>query len=207
MKKVKVYILITVLFTLLSCKIDRVKQGIIYGESKSDNADKGLLQAKREIYKKLANALSKEIGREDINVIAGEIEIRSIIDFSSTNKASIKIKKSKDSYYTKIKINDNSLYTNTIAILSEIKQEGIINSNTFRAKAEVQIDKDTELSPFTRASIEKNTLNRALNNLYETIIKNNIDINSALEMTNRAYIVEEIRDTKTYRVVVESVIE
>ncbi|WP_295161063.1 hypothetical protein [uncultured Brachyspira sp.] len=209
MEKNKLYfIIIFLLFCLVSCSKNNIKHGMMYSKQYTDiSFDASRLKAIDNIYYNIAEETSYIINRSDFNIIAVSLKDSDLIDFNNKNNVSIKEYKKDDNFYVEIYVKDESLYSRTLYILNTLKKEGSIDDKTFRANASIEIPDSTKLNPYTKQLLTRNALKRAYESLFKILRSNDIEINRAVNMTNNAYILEESYNSNEYNVVVEAVLD
>ena len=204
MEKNKIYFLI-LLLAIVSCKKNDIEKGILYSTGYSDlNYEASKTKAIENMYYYIAEKTANSINRNDYNVVGVFLKDSNIIDFDNKEIVKIKNYKKKDNYYTDIKVEDASIYTNSLQALNKIVREGKIEGNIFRANASIQLTENAKLSPYTRQMLTQNALKRAYESLYYMLLKEGIDVNKVVELTNNAYIAEESYSKNEYNVVIET---
>ncbi len=205
MKKNKLYLIITLIFIIISCKTNNIKNGIIYSKGSSDlSFDASKEIAINNAYYYIAENTANTINRTDYNVISFFLKDKNIIDLSNNTK--VKKYKKDDIFYTEIKIKDKNIYSNSVEILKEIKNEGLVGKK-YRANASIELTEKAKLSPYTRQILTHSALENAYLNLYRILLNDNIDSNKIITLTNNAYILEENYSANEYSVVIETEIE
>lgn len=205
MKKNKLYLIITLIFIIISCKTNNIKNGIIYSKGSSDlSFDASKEIAINNAYYYIAENTANTINRTDYNVISFFLKDKNIIDLSNNTK--VKEYKKDDIFYTEIKIKDKNIYSNSVEILKEIKNEGLVGKK-YRANASIELTEKAKLSPYTRQILTHSALENAYLNLYRILLNDNIDSNKIITLTNNAYILEENYSANEYSVVIETEIE
>ena len=204
MEKNKIYFLI-LLLAIVSCKKNDIEKGILYSTGYSDlNYEASKTKAIENMYYYIAEKTAPSINRNDYNVVGVFLKDSNIIDFNNKETAKIKNYKKNNNYYTDIKVTDASIYTNSLQALSKIVREGKIEGNIFRANASIQLTENAKLSPYTRQMLTQNALKRAYESLYYMLLKEGIEVNKVVELTNNAYILEESYSENEYNVVIET---
>ncbi|WP_157150600.1 hypothetical protein [Brachyspira sp. SAP_772] len=204
MEKNKIYFLI-LLLTIVSCKKNNIEKGILYSTGYSDlSYEASKTKAIENMYYYIAEKTALSINRSDYNVVGVFLKDSNIIDFNNKEITKIKNYKKNDNYYTDIKVEDASIYTNSLQALSKIVREGKIEGNIFRANASIQLTENAKLSPYTRQILTQNALKRAYESLYYMLLKEGIDVNEVVKLTNNAYISEESYSENEYNVVIET---
>ena len=204
MEKNKIYFLI-LLLAIVSCKKNDIEKGILYSTGYSDlSYEASREKAIENMYYYIAEKTAPNINRNDYNVVGVFLKNSNIIDFNNKETVKIKNYKKNDNYYTDIKVEDISIYTNSLQALSKIVREGKIEGNIFRANASIQLTENAKLSPYTRQMLTQNALKRAYESLYYMLLKEGIDVNKVVELTNNAYISEESYSENEYNVVIET---
>ena len=207
MKKNKLYFISfifikIILLILFSCKNNNLQKGILYSKSSSDlSFEASKEKAINQIYFYIANQTASLIKRNDYNIIAFALKDDNLINFEKS--AIIKEYKKDDNFFTEIKINDEKLYKNVVESLEKMKKEGKIGA-TIRANASIEISENAKLNAYTRQMLTQNALGRAYESLYKILIESGIDANKSLELTNKAYIIEESYSSNDYNVVIET---
>ena len=207
MKKNKLYFISfifikIILLILFSCKNNNLQKGILYSKSSSDlSFEASKEKAINQIYFYIANQTASLIKRNDYNIIAFALKDDNLINFEKS--AIIKEYKKDDNFFTEIKINDEKLYKNVVESLEKMKKEGKIGA-TIRANASIEISENAKLNAYTRQMLTQNALGRAYESLYKILIESGIDANKSLELTNKAYIIEESYSANDYNVVIET---
>ena len=205
MKKNKLYLIITLIFIIISCKTNNIKNGIIYSKGSSDlSFDASKEIAMNNAYYYIAENTANTINRTDYNVISFFLKDKNIIDLSNNTK--VKKYKKDDIFYTEIKIKDKNIYSNSVEILKEIKNEGLVGKK-YSANASIELTEKAKLSPYTRQILTHSALENAYLNLYRILLNDNIDFNKIITLTNNAYILEENYSANEYSVVIETEIE
>lgn len=205
MKKNKLYLIITLIFIIISCKTNNIKNGIIYSKGSSDlSFDASKEIAINNAYYYIAENTANTINRIDYNVISFFLKDKNVIDLSNNTK--VKEYKKDDIFYTEIKIKDKNIYSNSVEILKEIKNEGLVGKK-YRANASIELTEKAKLSPYTRQILTHSALENAYLNLYRILLNDNIDSNKIITLTNNAYILEENYSANEYSVVIETEIE
>ena len=204
MEKNKIYFLI-LLLAIVSCKKNDIEKGILYSTGYSDlSYEASKTKAIENMYYYIAEKTAPSINRSDYNVVGVFLKDSNIIDFNNKEITKIKNYKKNDNYYTDIKVEDASIYTNSLQALSKIVREGKIEGNIFRANASIQLTENAKLSPYTRQMLTQNALKRAYESLYYMLLKEGIEVNKVVELTNNAYISEESYSENEYNVVIET---
>ena len=139
MEKNKIYFFI-ILLAIVSCKKNDIEKGILYSTGYSDlSYEASKTKAIENMYYYIAEKTANSINRNDYNVVGVFLKDSNIIDFDNKEIVKIKNYKKKDNYYTDIKVEDISIYTNSLQALSKIVREGKIEGNIFRANASIQL--------------------------------------------------------------------
>ena len=87
MKKNKLYLIITLIFIIISCKTNNIKNGIIYSKGSSDlSFDASKEIAINNAYYYIAENTANTINRTDYNVISFFLKDKNIIDLSNNTK-------------------------------------------------------------------------------------------------------------------------
>lgn len=193
-----------VIISLISCKKDNIKKGVLYSKAKSENSlEESKLKAINNIYYSLAKYTGKYIEREDFNILASTLYDENIIDFDNAN-----IDQTKDSklFITEIEIKDPTLYNRTLESLEKMKKEGKVGKKV-RANASIEISENAKLNAYTRQMLKQNALKRAYESLFNILIKEGSTTLESQNLTNEAYILEESYSSTNYNVVLETSLE
>uniref|UniRef100_UPI003F4B5E75 hypothetical protein n=1 Tax=Brachyspira catarrhinii TaxID=2528966 RepID=UPI003F4B5E75 len=209
MEKNKLYfIIILLLFYLISCSKNNVQKGNFYSKVHTDvSFEASKSKAIDSIYYYIAKETSSIINRTDFNIVAVSLKDNNLIDFDNKDIANIKEYKKDDNFYVEIKVKDSDVYNRTLAILQKLKKEGSVEDKFFRANASIQMPDAGNLSAYTKQMLTQNALKRAYESLFRVLRSNDIDVNRAVQLTNEAYILEESYSSNEYNVVVETTLE
>ncbi|OEJ14984.1 hypothetical protein BFL38_09145 [Brachyspira hampsonii] len=209
MEKNKLYfIIILLLFCLISCSKNNIKKGNFYSKAYTDvSFEASKSKAIDSIYYYIAKETSSIINRTDFNIVAVSLKDNNLIDFDNENIADIREYKKDDNFYVEISVKDSSVYNKTLEILNKLKKEGSIEDKFFRANASIQMPETANLNAYTRQMLTQNALKRAYESLFNVLRSNDIDVNIAVKLTNDAYILEESYSSNEYNVVVETILE
>ncbi|OEJ19866.1 hypothetical protein A9495_03595 [Brachyspira hampsonii] len=209
MEKNKLYfIIIFLLFYLMSCSGNNIKKGNFYSKAYTDvSFEASKSKAIDSIYYYIAKETSSIINRTDFNIVAVSLKDNNLIDFDNDDIADIREYKKDDNFYVEISVKDSSVYNKTLEILNKLKKEGSIEDKFFRANASIQMPETANLNAYTRQMLTQNALKRAYESLFRVLRSNDIEVNRAVQLTNEAYILEESYSSNEYNVVVETILE
>ena len=148
MEKNKLYfIIILLLFYLISCSKNNVEKGNFYSKVHTDvSFEASKSKAIDSIYYYIAKETSSIINRTDFNIVAVSLKDNNLIDFDNKDIANIKEYKKDDNFYVEIKVKDSDVYNRTLAILQKLKKEGSVEDKFFRANASIQMPDAGNLS-------------------------------------------------------------
>ncbi|MBW5390679.1 hypothetical protein [Brachyspira hampsonii] len=209
MEKNKLYfIIIFLLFYLMSCSGNNIKKGNFYSKVYTDvSFEASKSKAIDSIYYYIAKETSSIINRTDFNIVAVSLKDNNLIDFDNDDIADIREYKKDDNFYVEISVKDSSVYNKTLEILNKLKKEGSVEDKFFRANASIQMPETANLNAYTRQMLTQNALKRAYESLFRVLRSNDIEVNKAVQLTNEAYILEESYSSNEYNVVVETILE
>ena len=207
MEKNKLYfIIILLLFHLISCSKNNIQKGNLYSKAYTDlSFEASKSKAIDSIYYYIAKETSSIINRNDFNIVAVSLKDYNLIDFDNKDMVSIKEYEKDNNFYVEINVKDSSIYNRTLELLNKLKKEGSVGDKIFRANASIQISENAKLNAYTRQMLTQNALKRAYESLFKILRSNDIEVNKAVSLTNEAYILEESYSSNEYNVVVETI--